>query len=215
MIRSFICWMRQVCAACVLRSAENLRRSWPARLLPFFFFLFFLSRLDPLERACFNACSKDCARCVRPSRHLSNPPKPSNIDADKFSIPSKAFLCNQPLPDPRSLSSAASLHLPSPPSDSGTSTDSPSALERNEMVTCPDCTTEPGRPVLVRASMMEAHRRSRAHRRVLRRKNPRRRGGGLQLEQGQGQEQGQEQGMDSGQSSDSEKSASGDGKDTL
>ncbi|GAA5974200.1 hypothetical protein JCM11641_003322 [Rhodosporidiobolus odoratus] len=66
-----------------------------------------------------------------------------------------AFLDGNPLPDPLSLSSAASLHL-SPPAPI-----SPAAhLKR----ACPTCTRDPNRPLMVEERQWEGHLKTKAHR---------------------------------------------------
>ena len=79
----------------------------------------------------------------------------------------RAFLRGEPLPDPRSLSTAAATHLApllaSAAPDAG-------RIERNRLYACPECTQDPERPFLVRESERGRHQSSRTHRYAVKRR---------------------------------------------
>ena len=79
----------------------------------------------------------------------------------------RAFLRGEPLPDPRSLSTAAATHL-APLFASGAP--DPGRIERNRLYACPECTQDPERPFLVRESERGKHQSSRTHRYAVKRR---------------------------------------------
>ncbi|KPV76485.1 uncharacterized protein RHOBADRAFT_25555 [Rhodotorula graminis WP1] len=103
------------------------------------------------------------------------------------------FLDGAPLPDPASLSPAATAHL-APPSSASASSHAKRA--------CPTCTRDPARPFLVEERQWDAHLGSKTHRVAARRRvqrggreGARRDGGEGEEGEGEGEEEGAREGV--------------------